>query len=49
MNYVEFTGKTVKDAIAKACDELNVDEALLEVDVLEESARGFLGLVGHRN
>ncbi len=49
MSYVEFTGKTVKDAIAKACQELNVDEALLEVDVIEESARGFLGLVGHRN
>ncbi len=49
MNYIEFTGKTVRDAIAKACEELDVEEALLEVDVLEESARGFLGLVGHRN
>ncbi|MFH0957953.1 MAG: RNA-binding cell elongation regulator Jag/EloR [Pseudomonadota bacterium] len=46
---MEFTGKTVKDAIARACEELEVDEALLEVEVLEESARGFLGLVGHRN
>ena len=49
MSYIEFTGKTVRDAIAKACEELNLEEALLEVDVLEESARGFLGLVGHRN
>lgn len=49
MSYMEFTGKTVKDAIARACEELNVEEALLEVVVLEESARGFLGLVGHRN
>lgn len=49
MSYMEFTGKTVKDAIAKACEELNAEEALLEIDVVEESARGFLGLVGHRN
>jgi spoIIIJ-associated protein len=49
MSYKEFTGKTVKDAIAKACKELRIEEALLEIDVLEESARGFLGLVGHRN
>ncbi len=49
MSYKEFTGKTVKDAIAKACKELSVEEALLEIEVLEESARGFLGLVGHRN
>lgn len=46
---MEFTGKTVRDAIAKACEELEVDEALLEIEVIEESARGFLGLVGHRN
>jgi spoIIIJ-associated protein len=49
MSYKEFTGKTVKDAITKACKELSVEEALLEIVVLEESARGFLGLVGHRN
>jgi spoIIIJ-associated protein len=49
MSHMEFTGKTVKDAIAKACEELEVDEALLEIEVIEESARGFLGLVGHRN
>lgn len=49
MSYMEFTGKTVKDAIAKACEELNTEETLLEIDVVEESARGFLGLVGHRN
>lgn len=49
MSYMEFTGKTVKDAIARACEELNVEESILDVVVLEESARGFLGLVGHRN
>jgi spoIIIJ-associated protein len=49
MTSYEFTGKSVKDAIAKACEELNVDEGLLEVEVLEESTRGFLGIVGHRD
>jgi spoIIIJ-associated protein len=49
MTSYEFTGRSVKEAIAKACEELNVDEALLEVDVLEESTRGFLGIVGHRD
>lgn len=49
MSFNEFTGKSVKEAIAKACEELNVEEALLEVEVLEESTRGFLGIVGQRN
>jgi spoIIIJ-associated protein len=49
MSYYEFTGKTVKEAVTRACQELNTDEALLEVEVLEESARGFLGIVGQRD
>jgi len=49
MSSREFTGKSVKEAIAKACEELKLDEALLEVEVLEESTRGFLGIVGQRD
>ncbi|MBM3298974.1 MAG: Jag N-terminal domain-containing protein [Deltaproteobacteria bacterium] len=49
MSYYEFTGKTVKEAVAKACQELDTDETLLEIEVLEESARGFLGIVGQRD
>ncbi len=48
MSYYEFTGKSIKEAIARACEELKVDQALLEVEVLEESSKGFLGIVGHR-
>lgn len=49
MQFQEFTGKTVKEAVAKACEELDTDEALLDVEVLEESTRGFLGIVGQRD
>lgn len=49
MTTYEFTGKTVKEAVAKACEELNTEEALLDVEVLEESTRGFLGIVGQRD
>lgn len=49
MSFYEFTGKSVKEAVAKACEELNTNEALLDVEVLEESTRGFLGIVGHKD
>ncbi len=48
MSSYEFTGKSVKEAIARACKELKIDEALLDIEVLEESSKGFLGIVGHR-
>lgn len=49
MSYLEFTGKNVKEAIARACTELETEEALLEVEVIAESTRGFLGIVGQRD
>ncbi len=49
MNWQEFSGKSIREAIARACEELNVDEALLEVEILEESSKGFLGIVGQRD
>ncbi|MBI5571463.1 MAG: Jag N-terminal domain-containing protein [Desulfomonile tiedjei] len=49
MTWYEFTGRSVKEAIAKACEELNAEEPLLDIEVLEESTRGFLGIVGHRD
>jgi spoIIIJ-associated protein len=49
MQSYEFTGKTVKDAVAKACEGLQTDEANIEIEILEESSRGFLGIVGQRD
>ncbi len=49
MSSYEFTGKSVKEAISKACAELNLSEDDLDIEVIEESARGFLGIVGHRD
>lgn len=49
MSFYDFTGKTVREAIARACEELGVEEPLLEIEVIEESTRGFLGIVGQRD
>jgi len=49
MSSYEFTGKTVREAVAKACMELDVEEDRLEIRVIEESTRGFLGIVGQRD
>ena len=32
-----------------ACQELSTEEALLQIEVLEESTRGFLGIVGQKD
>jgi spoIIIJ-associated protein len=49
MSSYEFSGKSVKEAVEKACAELKVEESALEVEVLEECSRGFLGIVGQRD
>jgi len=48
MKSVETEGKTVEEAIHKACEELKVSRENLEVEVLENGSSGFLGL-GARN
>jgi spoIIIJ-associated protein len=46
MEWIVTTGKTVSEAVEKALDELGVDEADIEYEVLEESKRGFLSRLG---
>lgn len=46
MNSVEKSAKTVEEAIQLALTELNVDEDRVEVEVLEQPSKAFLGLIG---
>ena len=44
MEYVEFSAKTVDDAITEACTKLAVTSDKLDYVVLEEGSSGFLGI-----
>jgi spoIIIJ-associated protein len=46
MEWVETTGRTVEDALEVALDELGVDEAEVEYEVIEEPRGGFFGRLG---
>ncbi|MBZ4687624.1 MAG: spoIIIJ-associated protein [Clostridia bacterium] len=49
MRSVEVTGKTVEDAISNALEQLGVGRDDVEIEVLEEPNKGFLGLIGHKD
>ncbi|MDO9514582.1 MAG: RNA-binding cell elongation regulator Jag/EloR [Syntrophales bacterium] len=42
----EIAGKTIDDAIQKACDAFNVPREKLDVEILSEGSTGFLGILG---
>ena len=44
MEFMEFSAKTVSDAITDACQKLEVTSDRLEVVVVEEGSAGFLGI-----
>jgi len=44
MEYTEFTGKTVEDAVIEACSKLVITREKLEYEVVEEGSNGFLGI-----
>ena len=44
MEYIEFSAKTVNDAIMEACTHFMVSRDNLEYEVVEEGSSGFLGL-----
>lgn len=48
MKSVETEGKTVEDAIRKACEELGLSRENLEIEVLASGSSGFLG-IGAKN
>ena len=43
MEFMEFSAKTVNDAITEACKHFTVTSDRLEYEVLEEGSNGFLG------
>lgn len=44
MDFVEFTGKKVEDAITEATQKFGVPSAQLEIQIVSEGSTGFLGL-----
>ncbi|MCD6486640.1 MAG: Jag N-terminal domain-containing protein [Syntrophobacterales bacterium] len=43
---IEIEGKTIDEAIQKACMEFNVSREKLNIEILSEGSPGFLGFVG---
>ena len=48
MKVLEIEGKTIDEAIDKACREFNVPREKLNIEILSEGSSGFLGLVGSK-
>lgn len=46
MKAIEKTGKTVEEAVALALEELGARRDDVEIEVLDEGSKGFLGLLG---
>ena len=44
MDYIEFSAKTVDDAITEACQKFVVTSDKLDYEVVEEGSSGFLGI-----
>ena len=43
MSYIDVTGKTEEEAIAKALEQLGLDRDEVSVEILERAKSGFLG------
>ena len=44
MEYKEFTGKTVDDAITEACQSFTITSDRLDYEIVDKGSSGFLGL-----
>ncbi|MCK4961922.1 MAG: Jag N-terminal domain-containing protein, partial [Anaerolineales bacterium] len=45
---IEVIAPTVEEAVARGAQELNLPEEALEVEILDEGSKGFLGLGGRQ-
>jgi spoIIIJ-associated protein len=45
---IEIEGKTIDEAIEKACKEFNLPREKLNIEILSEGTSGFFGLVGSK-
>ncbi len=48
MQSLEFEGKTIDEAIEKACQKWQVSREKLNIEILTERTSGFLGLLGNK-
>jgi spoIIIJ-associated protein len=48
MQALEFEGKTIDEAIEKACNEWQVSRGKLNIEIIAEGTSGFLGLLGKK-
>ena len=46
MQVLEFEGKTIDEAIERACNEWQVSRGKLNIEIIAEGTAGFLGLLG---
>lgn len=49
MNYTIQSGKTIDEAVSKALDELKLTRNEVEIEVIEEPSKGFLGILGGKD
>jgi spoIIIJ-associated protein len=45
---IEIEGKTIDDAIEKACQEFDLPREKLNIEIISEGSAGFFGLVGSK-
>jgi spoIIIJ-associated protein len=48
MQSLEIEGKTIDDAIEKACIEFNVPREKLNIEIISDGSAGFLGILGSK-
>ena len=47
MDYEEFSGKTIEDAITEACTKYTVTSDHLDYEIIDKGSQGFLGINSH--